>query len=407
MELYRAADYVSERILNRSTTKRPSLGPAANVFINKNGNIEDNLKNMRYQSTLIENMNFSSFNNNLNCEALVPCIPPIFITPDADESVQNPISITKNAAISLPNLITFSEDLVQSENSNDDIPLVSLLGKSDFGNHYPVASESSSEMNRESKSIGCAIPNLSELNQSNSQYEKILDNTVSSCQSNDVMIPNMSGLNLSDKQCDPNSKILQPNLSELKQSKHRMDFKPNLNNLNQSIFSSNGNSITENINSEKSVDSPLVSKETSFLDEKIYRTVADSFPVYLPDLSGLLELSDGKSSIEVSTNFESAELSTINSTNSTNTVSNTTVDKDIDNSLVTLNLLLPDSNELTVNTFDSTKSRKCNSPLPNLTLTTHLPHFTFEKLQSSTNNFNEEIFAGFNKEGRLLGELQL
>ncbi|XP_044762275.1 protein Tube-like [Coccinella septempunctata] len=39
VELYRAADYVSVKILNRSSIKRPLLGPAAKVPLSINGNI--------------------------------------------------------------------------------------------------------------------------------------------------------------------------------------------------------------------------------------------------------------------------------------------------------------------------------------------------------------------------------
>ncbi|KAJ8966963.1 hypothetical protein NQ314_003185, partial [Rhamnusium bicolor] len=66
--------------------------------------------------------------------------------------------------------------------------------------------------------------------------------------------------------------------------------------------------------------------------------------------------------------------------------------------------LLPISNNTSQNSSEnSTKSRPCTSPLPNLSLNTQLPHFNYSELESATNNFNENHFNGPDENGRFLG----
>ncbi|KAJ8948602.1 hypothetical protein NQ318_007606 [Aromia moschata] len=66
--------------------------------------------------------------------------------------------------------------------------------------------------------------------------------------------------------------------------------------------------------------------------------------------------------------------------------------------------LLPTSTNQSQNSSDnSTKSRPCTSPLPNLSLNTLLPHFSYSELQLATNNFNKNSYEGAEGSGRFLG----
>ncbi|CAH0554860.1 unnamed protein product [Brassicogethes aeneus] len=47
---------------------------------------------------------------------------------------------------------------------------------------------------------------------------------------------------------------------------------------------------------------------------------------------------------------------------------------------------------------------KCPSPLPNLSLNTSLPHFSYPELEDATNDFHDEPFSAEDNEGRLLGK---
>lgn len=49
------------------------------------------------------------------------------------------------------------------------------------------------------------------------------------------------------------------------------------------------------------------------------------------------------------------------------------------------------------------RSRSCTSPLPNLSLNTILPHFTYAELEIATNNFNGDEFTNEKDNGRFLG----
>ncbi|XP_076250194.1 uncharacterized protein LOC143190027 isoform X1 [Rhynchophorus ferrugineus] len=49
-------------------------------------------------------------------------------------------------------------------------------------------------------------------------------------------------------------------------------------------------------------------------------------------------------------------------------------------------------------------SNKCPSPLPNLSLNTELPHFTYYELEHATNNFSDTPFTTVNENGRFLGK---
>lgn len=60
------------------------------------------------------------------------------------------------------------------------------------------------------------------------------------------------------------------------------------------------------------------------------------------------------------------------------------------------------SNKLKTSSTNST-SRPCNSPLPNLSLNTVLPHFSYNELQTATNDFNDAIYTNDQQMGRLLG----
>lgn len=51
----------------------------------------------------------------------------------------------------------------------------------------------------------------------------------------------------------------------------------------------------------------------------------------------------------------------------------------------------------------SNGSIKCPSPLPNLSLNTELPHFTYAELEATTNNFSATSFISENEPGRFLG----
>ncbi|XP_044754822.1 probable LRR receptor-like serine/threonine-protein kinase At2g28960 [Coccinella septempunctata] len=340
-ELYRAADYVSVKILSRNSIKRPSLGPAAKVPLTINGNIEENLNEMKYSSSLIENMNFSSLNNNFNCDNELPCIPPIVITPDADKLIENPISISNNAAVSLPNLIAFSEEMQTSDSS---ISNSSSITRSDFNESVP-----------EIPLISCLLETT------NSNYpESVILNTGSISDTLPTTIPDFTQLNQSDEKSTNDD-----NASSMNDSKDGLI--PDLSSLDQSENSD---------------------------------TMGDNSSGNLPDISGLIQLSSEQPQSKTFTESECAEIANINSTYSSNIASlNSTENRENRRS----DVVITDSNRLAANTFDSSKSRKCDSPLPNLTLTTHLPHYTYEQLKASTNGFNEDIFDGLDKEGRLLG----
>ncbi|XP_050511305.1 interleukin-1 receptor-associated kinase 4 isoform X2 [Diabrotica virgifera virgifera] len=56
-----------------------------------------------------------------------------------------------------------------------------------------------------------------------------------------------------------------------------------------------------------------------------------------------------------------------------------------------------------VSSESSTKTRSCSSPLPNLSLDTVLPHYSYQNLETATNYFNESKYMGQKYEGRFLG----
>ncbi|XP_057665263.1 interleukin-1 receptor-associated kinase 4-like [Diorhabda carinulata] len=67
------------------------------------------------------------------------------------------------------------------------------------------------------------------------------------------------------------------------------------------------------------------------------------------------------------------------------------------------NLATQNSNSTNFSLETNSKNRSCSSPLPNLSLDTVLPHYCYQNLEISTNNFNDGIYRGHNFEGRLLG----
>lgn len=399
-ELYRAADYVSEKILCKTSTKRPSLGPAAKVPVSIDENIEENLNDMKYSSSLIAKLNFSSFNNNLNHDGETSSIPHIVVTPDADELAQNPhfsndITGTNNVAVSLSNMIVFSEELMPDPTKSGMnacrpaepcIPIISALLEENSGVQKSTIDVSTSqELN---SSASNTVPDLTELNQTTGN------------------IPNLSGLIRSSTagSLNENQDCSMPDLSELNESVcvksigENDGLLPNLSELNQSELS------IKKFDSSAVISSDILNMNAKAETKQSVQSEKNNISYNIPDLSGLIWSSSQQSYNSTLADSDSVEIAHINSTYQSKSESSVSTEGyENDNSLPNLNVLISDSSRLTVSTFDSSKSRKCNSPLPNLTLTTHLPHYTYEKLKASTNNFNEGIFDGLNKEGRLLG----
>lgn len=65
--------------------------------------------------------------------------------------------------------------------------------------------------------------------------------------------------------------------------------------------------------------------------------------------------------------------------------------------------VLETRNKITSNFSSDSSSRPCNSPLPQLSLNTKLPHFSYKDLLVATNNFNDNLYTDEIASGRFLG----
>ncbi|KAK9889832.1 hypothetical protein WA026_007199 [Henosepilachna vigintioctopunctata] len=342
-ELFRAADYVSEKILHCEKPKRPSEGPAAPIPTKLDEHlIEEILDNIDYSSSLIENVNPYSFNNNLDHDIKSSHIPQIVVTPEADELMMMSGNSSSNAEQEVSSMMKFSVTSSQSRTTSS-LPVLIAPSVSD-------KSEISSGPNVPVMTIGSNIPNISSLDQeseSNTSNSSNRPNVpVMTIGSN---IPNISSLNQESESNTPNSinSSYIPRISELIQSNISI---PNIDELisdNVQTYSS------DNFSESVGISIPDINVSASGAG-LVYPENKTDMDVCIPNLECLMP-QIRRSSLNVSTNFESS------------------------------------------------KFHHYMSPLPSLTLNTCLPHFAYQELEAATLNFNEDHFTDLNGSGRFLG----
>ncbi|KAL3269651.1 hypothetical protein HHI36_008714 [Cryptolaemus montrouzieri] len=350
-ELFRAADYVAQNILHESPPERPSQGPAARIPTNINRDImEQFLNEMNYESDLLENISPDSFNNNLDHSKPATTIPEIIVTPDVEDRPTSPNFNMQNTnegneSKTVSSMIKFSSSIA----STASLPNLSAFSDSDTVDE----SDTSIEIQSHTQDV----PALSELLPSENNIPNITELNCASESSG--IIPNLSGLNQISEKDIPQSELDQ----NIYQSASH-DLIPNLSELNQ-----------------PSTSIPNLTELISTNLENNSSSASTSNPTIIPVVSILTTLPGNEMGVNVS---------------------------EENDSLPNLSVLIPETSRrsslnVSINTFGSSVSRQCTSPLPNLTLNTHLPHFAYHELEVATNDFNEEPFEDLKEVGRFLG----
>lgn len=449
-KLFRAADYIAVSLLNQSKPKRPEQGPEAAIPIdipntpNVNDKLNDEeiekiLDEIDYPSSAVERI--LSLNLQNTHKKTKPAIPKIVITPNNEDDnnkasdfsvpIVKPKDSNKDMNHSVSDMIKFSMTYIESQTtpiitnqqptsksvitdisenncngtsdpnnigdcntnilSQVEIPEISKLLNNESSTNLPAVSliQNSKEitLNSSEQISGCCNPALSDLlysevqiSQENIPNWSALDHSVTN---NEISIssdniPNLSALQLSKSEeivakeinsshfngtyrsiCMEGSKSLSnsgnlPDFNAL----HVSGSNPTSEEINQSLSSSLSDmpdfNAIQSSGSSLDMENKIINKidlTSATSEEKIINKITSSFEIFLPDLS-------------------TAQTSSAKSKNISTTDSN---------------------------------SRPCNSPLPELSLNTQLPHFKYNELAIATNNFNEDLYIDEIANGRFLG----
>ncbi|CAH1105593.1 unnamed protein product [Psylliodes chrysocephalus] len=410
--LFRAADYVAVDLLHQEKPKRPDIGPEAEIPVNlsdiiktSDDEFEKVLDDIDYVSDAVKLIRTYSDKT----AKVLNKIPQIVITPDIDENINIPkfsvpvvVQKTKSTEevsdmmkfsttqiksseipvcvneISTNNFNSQTNNNVEDNNINTqdlNMPNLSLiLGKgtvavteetgeciSESTVFSSKSTVSNSESTMSSSESNCDTSQISDSNCESSQISESTTNPISAVSDNNpafsqimeqpvtvnTNVPNLSILNLEPKvvltQSQINSEEHIPNLSIL-------NFEPKMLSEEQNL------SIQE---------SSVISESNMIPDLDVLQQQSDEITEdsgNLPDLSAL-------------------QISNLN-----------------------LNLGSITFSNASQASSENSKTRSCSSPLPNLSLDTMLPHFSYQILELATNSFNTDLYRNEDLNGRLLGK---
>ncbi|KAJ8917745.1 hypothetical protein NQ315_005196 [Exocentrus adspersus] len=373
-KLFRAADYVAVDLLNRERPQRPSSGPEALISVALPGSDSSNTSNERdkeleeavrtldsigYINTAVSLIRSTSEQRTRQHNNAPTVIPEIIISPDIDEDnnrIPNftlPLVVQKEKTVEIveesgSDMIKFSTEVVSTISNNlsgiDVRPEISQLLNEVSESNLPDVCMSGS-LNVASFENSETDSSTSDVNEVPA-FSQLMTNETSRIEvlpEQEPVIPNLSILNNSMQDSVPCDNL--PNLTLL--------------NINQESVSDVGGNISNIIPDIDALNSDINNAE-----------------VALPNISGL-----------------GIALPSSGASNPSRSVS-----------VNTSTHLLPTLLNTSQNSSDnSTKSRSCTSPLPNLSLNTLLPHFSYPELENATNKFNVAPYKGLEESGRFLG----
>ncbi|KAF5292636.1 hypothetical protein FQA39_LY13969 [Lamprigera yunnana] len=349
VELFRAADFIAVNLLNTDPPKRPDTGPPAHVTIPnipdlKMQEVERILDSLDYPSSLISNLanNNSDVNLNKNNSSMMHIIPKIVITEIRESNI--------------PLIIDNSESRHQKRLSHQNVPVQEETAQVTISDMIKF---SETELNVSLPTS--TVPHLSDLlvsssdNQSHSETEVNPILPAISMIYNETKEQNVPALSdLMVVNLPPLSDLLE-NVSPESQSS---ELPPNL-----SIFNAN----------ESNEFLPQISALNAAEPVMPQSNILNAAEPTMPQLSVLL----------TNANSSSAQFLPISSLLSSTTSEQCNHSSDSTNS---------NSSQLS--------RQMCPSPLPNLSLNTMLPHFTYTEIEVATNAFDE---TPYKNNGRFLG----
>lgn len=406
-------------LLNQPNPKRPQEGPEALISFdaclpsknNKlNGQeIEKILDEIDYPGSAVEKI--VSLNLQNVPKQAKHTIPKIVITPNYEDE--------ENKA---PNFIV---PIVKSKQNNSDSDMMKFYTSS-IKSHVDESSYEEHTISQNNRSLmfdnnqiplmdnesyssnNFKIPEISKLLNSSSIIDlpafSLINDSKQSSQSSEKIIN-------SDEYCNPalsellnnqNSQIGQeniPNISALQNSKSKnckdsyssISDIPKLSVLYVTTQENNQNPNSVLTNSlDYTPNFSILNKSTSIILEP-----NDSSSIYVQKIN---RNEDFSSSISNNPNKKANEVVPYSENKITNKMSSS------------LETFLPDFSVMqslttrskTLSSSDS-NSRPCNSPLPQLSLNTRLPHFNYNDLTIATNNFNGDLYVTESENGRFLG----
>lgn len=372
--LYRAADYVAVYLLKQPTPQRPVGGPEAEINVDSNAvqqNIEDkiekDLNDINYPALAEQRiLDFNSQNHPKKASV----IPQIIVTSVCED-------ITKKSSNFNP-LIVKSRDNTESSNM---IKFSSSSESSKSINHIPAVKGQQSAIidntehdnfNLESEENNSNVPNFSFINKTDVVDDISDSKQVFTEPSNQETgsLPNIPRLSTLVDSGIPNWSAFQSNKSFSDKSNSDEINLPDFNVLNphHPVTNMNNNDIC-------SADENSSCSRASFGEKNRDESNSDNETnSSLPDFNALNQ-SPSKLSMEYK--IPNGLTASIDSSMS---------------DLTSVN-----------NASSDTNCRPCNSPLPQLSLNTKLPHFNYNDLIIATNKFNENLYLDSNAEGRFLG----
>ncbi|KAF2880644.1 hypothetical protein ILUMI_25538 [Ignelater luminosus] len=366
-ELYRAADYVAVDLLNQLPPARPPEGPAALVTTTLPDphlrEVERLLDSMKYPESVISNLMNNSRDVNLNYS-------------------RNTMEENNNHAITVP-AIVISEP--ETERRNGLIP--SAVENRRRRMHRQDASviadtvdtSAVSDMMKFSKTIPSSAdsdmmqfskPELNSVSSTN--IPAVINSDISNISQSQDYLPNISTLNMTSttiQSSAPTEEDL-PVLSDLLENTSATEAKMQT----DSDRNNNSGDVVPNL-SMLGVVSQSIAETNETINQKptiVINVIQSGENLSMPQLSTLLsnnniicEPSDSKRFLPI--RDIPSETSSLTSSKNSNA-----------------------SSELSQNSNVSRASRpNCVSPLPNLSLNTLLPHFTYCEVETATNYFDE------------------
>ncbi|XP_072392896.1 uncharacterized protein [Diabrotica undecimpunctata] len=360
--LFRAADYVAVDLLHQEKPKRPDVGPEAEIPVNLSEIIQQRDEDDDIEH-LLDDVDYVSEAVNLirrysdKTPKKVNKIPDIVITPDVEDNrvpaFQIPIVTVRprepEVQEDVSDMIKFSTTQIQNstvtEMDSQEIPaVVNIINSENISGPQ--------EMN---------MPNLSMImnsninnSNSNSNNESTVDNSASSISNTMSESYSQSSVQSESSVTDSYSPAFSQILGSTIQPETTGENVPNLSVLN---LQPEGSDPEVNVGANETTSEGNMMPDLDLLQQQS-EVITDSNN--LPDFNTLQVSTIASQSIQL-------------------------------------------SNASQVSSESSTKTRSCSSPLPNLSLDTVLPHYSYQNLETTTNYFNERKYIGQKYEGRLLG----
>lgn len=389
-KLFRAADYVAVDLLKQEKPQRPSTGPEALISIVLPELSKEKDKHLEEIEILLDKIRYPDSALKLirtNSEELAKhqnrpsVIPQIVISPDIDEGNREP---------------QFS------------VPLVVQRQKSETDEN----SESSDMIKFSTDSISTTSQNLSET-ENRPEISQLLN---SKPKVSDMIRFSTKTVSIAgDTEDRPENSQL---LNEVSESNL-----PNFDLMNGSVNINSVNNFGEPTK-EIPAFSELLTEESSQTSSNVSSNEPNipnlsvlNNPVQLNSLPNLSILNQGSDNVPLENSaiilpdFDALKTSPNNIAEVSLPIISAldlspALDASSPSKSLTVNIsthLLPTSLNSSQNSDNSTKSRPCTSPLPNLSLNTLLPHFNYSELESATNNFNTDPYRNSEGSGRFLG----